>query len=75
MSALTHWLGRANKRTLSEDQKSDVINHIGYLCEMAKLVNDVLDEGMLNDGDAANLAHTASLLVELFKNVVKNPNK
>ena len=65
MSALTQWLGRANRCTLNDDQKSDVINHIGYLCEMAKSVNDVLGECVVNDGDAVKLAHTASLLVEL----------
>ena len=65
MSALTQWLGRANKRMLSEDQKSDVINHIGCLCEMTKSVNDVLSEDTINDVDAINLAQTASLLAEL----------
>ena len=67
MSAVTQWLRRVNRRTLSDDQKSDVVNHIGCLCEMSKSVNDVLGEGMVNEVDAINLSHTASLLAELSR--------
>lgn len=65
MSALLDWLAHDSGCSLTQEQQHDVLNHIGYLCSMAKSVSDVLGEGIIDECDASNLSFTVSLLIEL----------
>lgn len=66
MSTLLTGLVRVDKATLTDDDRHNIVNHIGCLAGMCESITDVLGDHIESHKHSEHLALTASLLAEII---------